>query len=217
MADVSQDGFIVIHKDNGNDGPVVPDIVSEPVFIEEGRNENVMVPLSANADFTDGEKLWVMLHMDTGTPQVYEFDGSNGLDGPFTADDNIVMAPINISSASITVNNQPVMNNTITIAEVKAATDGWLVVHNDDGNGGIVLPDIIGKVMVSEGITQNVEITLDSTNTYTSGQKLFPMLHLDNGVIGTYEFDGNSGFDGPEIFGNDPFPGNVIFTSFDVN
>ena len=90
------------------------------------------------------------------------------------------------------------------------------VVHNDNGMGGIVLPDIIGKTMVSKGVNTNVTIELDASMTYTPGQLLFPMLHLDNGQIGVYEFDGNSQFDGPEIFGNDAFPGNVIFTSFTV-
>jgi hypothetical protein len=42
------------------------------------------------------------------------------------------------------------------------------------------------------------------------------MLHIDDNIVGTYEFDGTNGHDAPEIFGNDEYPQNVIYTSFDV-
>ncbi len=216
VADVPANGFIVIHKDDGAGGPVVPGIVSEAKYITKGENKDVLVSLDATSMFMDGETLWVMLHEDTGTPGMYEFDGANGFDGPFMANNMMVMTSIKIESASLTVTDQMVTNNMITIPQVKAAADGWLVVHNDDGSGGIVLPGIIGKTLVKKGINTNVQVMLDAGNTYTAGQKLFPMLHLDNGIIGQYEFDGVGQFDGPEIFGNDPFPGNVIFTSFMV-
>lgn len=209
-------GFVVVHRDNGSGGPVVPGIIGEAVPLNAGTNTNVQIPLSDVA-LTDGEKLHIMLHFDTGTEGVYEFDGANGFDGPvLTEDGNIVMTPINITSPAINVANQPVVNNTITIPSVNAAADGWLVVHNDDGTGNIVLPGIIGKTLVSKGMNTNVVVELDPNNTYTAGQKLFPMLHLDNGIIGQYEFDGAGPNDGPEVFSNDAFPGNVIFTLFDV-
>lgn len=214
--DVPSDGFIVIHRDAGG-GPEVPGIISEPIMVSEGTSMDIMVPILETESLTDGETLWVMLHEDTGTPGQYEFDGQNGFDPPFMMNGGgMVMTSIEITAPSITVMNQAVMNNTITIPEVNAAADGWLVVHNDDGSGGIVLPGIIGKTMVQKGINTNVVVALDPMNTYTPGQSLFPMLHLDNGVIGEYEFDGVGMFDGPEIFSNDAFPGNVIFTSFTV-
>ena len=214
--DMDTKGFVVVHRDNGMGAPVVPGIIGEAVAVNAGTNTNVEIPLT-DVELTDGENLWIMLHFDTGTEGVYEFDGANGFDGPVTdADGNIVMQSIEISSAAITVMNQPVVNNTITIPNVKAAADGWLVIHNDNGSGGIVLPGIIGKTLVSKGDNANVVVQLDSNETYTSGQLLFPMLHLDNGTIGEYEFDGAGQFDGPEIFSNDAFPGNVIFTSFTV-
>lgn len=215
-ATFSADGWIVVHADNGNNGPVVPDIISEPVLVKEGTSTNIEVPLRNDVSFTDGDQVWIMLHTDTGVLGKYEFDGQSDADGPVMDGENMVMSPITIESAVINVSDQPVNNNMITIGSVEAAADGWLVIHNDDGTGNIVLPDIIGKVMVNKGLNENVTVMLDNNNTYTSGQKLFPMLHLDNGQIGVYEFDGSGEFDGPEVFGNDPFPGNVIFTSFTV-
>lgn len=216
MVDVPSDGWIVIHADNGNNGPVVPDIISEPKFIEAGANQSIMVQIDGDASISDGDQVWVMLHEDTGTEMQYEFDGNNNLDPPFVVDGAPVMSAIDINSAMIMSPDMDITNNTITIPQVTAAADGWLVVHNDDGMGGIVLPDVIGMTQVSKGVNTNVTIQLDASMTYTAGQLLFPMLHLDNGQIGVYEFDGNSAFDGPEIFGNDAFPGNVIFTSFTV-
>jgi hypothetical protein len=215
LADVPSDGWIVIHKDD-NGSPVVPDIVSEPKFIQEGENMKVKVAFNDETTLMDGEKVWVMLHEDTGMPQQYEFDGQSGEDAPFTKDGNPVMSQITIESASIMVSNQAATNNMVTIDRVVAAQDGWLVVHNDDGTGNIVLPDIIGKTMVQKGVNTDVQIQLDQNVMLQSGQKLFPMLHLDNGQIGVYEFDGSGEFDGPEIFGNEAFPNNVIFTSFEV-
>ncbi|QNR25609.1 DUF7282 domain-containing protein [Croceimicrobium hydrocarbonivorans] len=216
MTEVPSDGWIVIHADNGSNGPVVPAIISEPKWIEAGSNMSVMVQIDANATITDGDQVWVMLHEDTGTKMQYEFDGNNDLDPPFVVDGAPVMSAVNIMSAKINSPDMDVTNNTVVIPEVVAAADGWLVIHNDNGMGGIVLPDVIGKVQVSKGVNTNVTVQLDASVNLSSGQKLFPMLHLDNGQIGVYEFDGASAFDGPEIFGNLAFPGNVIFTSFTV-
>lgn len=214
--DVPSDGWIVVHADNGNNGPVVPAIISEPTFISKGSSMEVKVKIDADAEISDGDQVWIMLHEDSGTSMQYEFDGNNDLDPPFLVDGAPVMEPITINSAKITSPDADVNNNKVVITEVRAAADGWLVIHNDNGMGGIVLPGIIGKTMVSKGINTNVEVELDANVTYTSGQLLFPMLHLDNGQIGVYEFDGNSAFDGPEIFGNEAFPSNVIFTSMTV-
>lgn len=218
FAEVPADGWIVVHKDN-NGSPVVPDIISEPVQIMEGETDNVMVPLDTMTSLMDGEQLWVMLHEDTGNEGEYEFDGSGTPDQPFTDGGDIVMKSIMISSPMIDAGNASydAGSNTVTIPSVEAAVDGWLVIHNEDANGNIVLPGIIGKTMVDAGTSTDVEIQLDQGVNITSGQNLFPMLHIDNGDIGTYEFDGSPNTnDPPEVFGNEAFPNNVIFTSFMV-
>jgi len=205
-------GWIVIHKDNGSGGPMVPAIISTPKQVEAGTTTDIKVELDGSADVTNGETLWVMLHTDDGVMGTYEFDGSNGLDGPIFDDaGNVVTAPITISSASITASDQAVSSNQITIDEVVAAVDGWLVVHNDDGTGNITLPDIIGKAKVTAGVNTNVVIDLDDTETYTAGQKLFPMLHIDEAPVDEYNFPG---VDAPEVFGFSA--DNIIVTSLTV-
>jgi hypothetical protein len=212
-ATVNQNGWIVVHRDNGNNGPVVPEIISVPKWIEAGENMDVMVQIAENENLEDGEQLWVMLHTDTGTMGEYEFDGSDDSpDLPITdMDGNIVMSSINVRSPYVEANDQPVMNNMITIETVYAAVDGWIVVHNDDGTGNIVLPDIIGKTPVTKGMNENVQIMIDENITYTPGQKLFPMLHIDEAPINEYNFPG---VDVPEIFGNEEM--NIIMTSINV-
>ena len=96
------DGWIVVHQDNGSDAPVVPDIISEPVFVEAGTSTDILVPLTSEAELTGDTKLWVMLHTDTGIEGEYEFDGQNGEDAPVTdGNGDIAMTQITVSPATI--------------------------------------------------------------------------------------------------------------------
>jgi len=174
-----------------------------------------MIPIKPGTDLMDGESLWVMLHNDNGSIGTYEFDGASGYDNPIVMNANIVMTKIKIMVPSIMVSDQAVVNDQVTLDKVVLAADGWLVVHNDDGTGHITLPGIIGKVYLEKGEHTNVTIDLDSSNRYLSGQKLFPMVHLDNPANKEYDFPDNG--DNPEVFG---FQGNsapaIVVTSFNV-
>ena len=89
----------------------------------------------------------------------------------------------------ITVADQSASGRQVTIPQTVMAQDGWVVIHNSDADGNIVLPDIISEPMaVSAGTTDNVVVTL--TQDPTEGQKLFAMLHIDAETMGTYEFPG---------------------------
>jgi hypothetical protein len=209
---LNKNGWVVIHKDNGSGGPQVPDIVSEPKFVEAGTQSNVEVQIKDGTSLSDGESLWIMLHTDNGTIGEYEFDGSSGFDGPIIDDQgNVVTSPIEIYAPGIIANDQPVVNREVVINEVDAATDGWIVIHNDNGSGDITLPQIIGKTAVDAGVNSNVVIELADTVNISSGQKLFPMLHIDADPSGEYNFPG---VDAPEVFGFED--NNIIVTSISV-
>lgn len=95
---LDQPGFVVVHADNGEDGPVVPAIISEPLFLEAGTHEDVEVTFTEDAGVMTGDTLWAMLHTDTGEAMVYEFDGENGLDMPIlTEEDTPVMMSFDIT------------------------------------------------------------------------------------------------------------------------
>ncbi len=209
-----EDGWIVIHANKADDsGPVVPQIISEPVFVEAGTETDVMIPLTTDAmmDIED-TKVWVMLHTDTGVSGDYEFDTNQDLDPPLAnLAGDVIITPIMLMPAMIMVDDQAVTNS-VTL-DVNAAADGWIVVHNMAGEG-IELPGIIGKTAITKGMNENVTIMLDEGVTITPGQKLFPMVHIDASPKGEYNFPG---VDAPEVFGyNNEGTANIVVTSINV-
>jgi len=90
--------------------------------------------------------------------------------------------------ASLSVRDQMLTDNSVVVDEVVAAQDGWVVIHESNPDGTIMLPGIIGKTQVSAGTTSNVTIMLDKQ--VENGATLWPMLHIDAGTIGEYEFPG---------------------------
>ena len=204
---LEQDGYVVIHASNeAGDGPMVPQIISQPVYLEAGEYENVGVPLTDEANVEAGDVLWIMLHNDTGEEQVYEFDGVNGLDLPVMDGENIVMTSITITdvttaamSGTIDVEDQALVDNTITVDNIFLDMDGYVVVHasNADGSGPMV-PEIISvPVYVEAGDNPSVEITFTEDANVEVGDTVWVMLHDDTGVEGVYEFDGVNGLDLP--------------------
>lgn len=88
------------------------------------------------------------------------------------------------SVASVEVGDQAIENGTVTVAKVNAAVAGWLVIHIEaDGKPG----PVIGYVQVPAGESTDVKVTVDPA---MATAKLFAMLHVDEGVKGTYEFPG---------------------------
>jgi hypothetical protein len=79
-------------------------------------------------------------------------------------------------------------DNSVLVDRVEAPQDGWVVIHESNPDGTIMLPGIIGKTMVKAGASGNFAIMLDKK--VANGAKLWPMLHIDAGVIGEYEFPG---------------------------
>ena len=89
---------------------------------------------------------------------------------------------------SLTVSDQPATGGKIMVSNVVAAQDGWVVVHKTGPDGKLLVTPIIGQTQVKAGSTDNVEIML--TEAVKAGDTVYPMLHIDEGVKGTYEFPG---------------------------
>ncbi|MGB0385402.1 MAG: cupredoxin domain-containing protein [Ardenticatenaceae bacterium] len=184
----AQDGWLVIHNTDAEGNVIVPDIISEPVMVSAGTTTNVMVTLTE--DVPDNHVLVAMLHIDDGEMGVYEFPDA---DPPALAGEDLVVAifTVMVESAevmpSIMVEDQMISGRQVMIAEVVAAQDGWLVIHNTDAEGNVIVPDIISEpVMVSAGTTTNVMVTL--TEDVPNNHVLVAMLHIDDGEMGVYEF-----------------------------
>ncbi|GAB2769870.1 DUF7282 domain-containing protein [Salinimicrobium soli] len=200
---LDRSGYVVIHADD-NGAPMVPDIISEPVYLEAGDYTNVEVPLVASATVSANETLWVMLHTDTGIEEEYEFDGAGTPDQPIVVDGNVVVEPLTVTSVSVvdvsgsfTVVNQAVVDNTITVDEITVDDAAWVVVHADN-NGAPVVPDIISNpVYLTAGTNTDVVITFSEDANVSAGDTVWIMLHDDSGAQGVYEFNGLNGLDLP--------------------
>ena len=86
---------------------------------------------------------------------------------------------------SVDVDDQAIKDGTLVIAEINATQDGWIVAHTDVNNKP---GPVIGHTAVKKGESYKVEIKLEQA--VAPGAKLWPMLHIDAGTIGTYEFPG---------------------------
>ena len=101
-------------------------------------------------------------------------------------------------------------NGMIVIDTISATQSGWIVIHRDNGAGEPATPGIIGKGYFDSGTTVRLSLLLDSA--VSDGEKLWGMLHSDDGEIGTYEFNGEGTPDQP--ISND---GRVVTASFTIS
>ena len=90
------------------------------------------------------------------------------------------------ATGELVVSNQPVKNGTLTVPKATISVDGWVVVHKAGPDGNLLLTPIIGMTQLKAGTTNNVVIKL--TEDVAVGAPLWPMLHIDEGTKGTYEF-----------------------------
>src|SRR5215210_462265 len=112
-------------------------------------------------------------------------------------------APRAQATDSVAAADQPVSGGSIVVAEVNATQDGWIAVHIDQG--GKPGP-VIGHAAAPKGKTSNLAVKLEQD--VPVGGKLWPMLHIDAGKIGTYEFPGP---DAPVVVG-----GNIVMKQISI-
>jgi hypothetical protein len=118
----------------------------------------------------------------------------------------LVVAPLALAQGSVvpsvTVKDQPIVNDTVTVDKVVSDGPGWITIHTDNnGEPG----DVIGYSAVDNGDNTNVTVTITST---LSTPVLYAMLHVDKGTVGKYEFPGA---DIPATYN-----GQVVMESFNV-
>lgn len=100
-----------------------------------------------------------------------------------TAEPEMAATPTE-GTPSVTVENQEIVDGTVTVAQVVAAQDGWIVIHADDGG---TFGAVIGHAAVTAGTNTDVTVTID---TAAATETLYAMLHVDAGEAGVYEFPG---------------------------
>ncbi|MEZ4728474.1 MAG: spondin domain-containing protein [Caldilineaceae bacterium] len=86
---------------------------------------------------------------------------------------------------SVTVIDQPINNDTVTVAEAVSDGPGWVVIHADDN--GAPGPVIGHSEQLTDGVNSELVIDID---TGAATDTLYAMLHTDAGEAGVYEFPG---------------------------
>ena len=210
------DGWVVVHASNAsNDGPQIPEIIGKAP-IEAGMNTDVQITFDDGVVVEDGDVLYPMVHYDTGTIGTYEFDGQGPHDQPVITANGILVSSLTVSGSAapaVTVNDQAVENGSLTISETLAAQIGFVVLHRDTGNDSPVVPASIGHGQVYTGQNTDLTIELNEGETLESGDKVWAMLHIDNGTIGSYDFDGSQGSDDPPVFDQ---MDNIVMVQFTI-
>lgn len=85
---------------------------------------------------------------------------------------------------AVQVVDQSIANGVVTVDEVVSPGPGWIVIHiNSGGSPG----PIIGWTQVNSGVNTKVPVKIDTSK---ATPVLYAMLHVDAGVVGTYEFPG---------------------------
>lgn len=174
-------GFLVVHADNG-EGSFGEVIGQTPVY--PGANYNVVVDIDTSRATST---LYAMLHEDTGEVGTYEFGMVEGADGPVSVDGEIVTPAF--AAEIVHAHDQFLDDNTITISAVTVSQPGFVVVHAGDAES---FGAVLGFTAVDAGTTENVVVELEGDIT----DVLWPMLHVDTGEMGEYEFGMVEGADG---------------------
>ncbi len=87
-------------------------------------------------------------------------------------------------SPAVFVVDQDVVDAMVRVTRVTANAPGWMVIHADEG--GAPGP-VLGQSAVGSGITADVVVEIDTSGITDT---LWAMLHVDEGVVGEYEFPG---------------------------
>ncbi|MGN8225661.1 DUF7282 domain-containing protein [Gracilimonas sp. BCB1] len=218
MVDVESDtdGWVVVHASNeANDGPQIPEIIGKAP-IQAGMNTDVQITFDDGVVVEDGDALYPMVHYDTGTIGEYEFDGQGPHDQPVITANGILLTSITVSGSAapaVVAEDQVVEDGTLTISETMTSQIGFVVLHRDTGNDSPVVPASIGHGQVYTGQNTDLVIELNEGETLESGEKVWAMLHIDNGTIGSYDFDGSEGSDDPPVFDD---MDNIVMVQFTI-
>ncbi|MEO1166195.1 MAG: hypothetical protein AAFV98_20620, partial [Chloroflexota bacterium] len=108
---------------------------------------------------------------------------------PVFVNDAVLVFPIN-ATPFITYSGT-LDGSTVTVDAAGIDVQGWLVIHADNGEGAP--GPVLGQTPIVPGVNTDIAVELEGEITET----LFPMLHVDTGEAGVYEFGAVEGADGP--------------------
>jgi hypothetical protein len=177
-------GWIAIHADvDGLPGPVIGIAAAQA-----GTLDSVQIPIDVGGATP---VLHAMLHVDDNTAGAFEFERVAGADLPVMNGDQMIDVPFRVTA--IRGYDQAPVNNAVVVAAAVIEAGGWLVVHADEnGAPGPVL----GQAALQPGTTAGVVVPLAGDGLTAV---VWPMLHVDDNTVGTYEFGTVEGADAPVV------------------
>lgn len=92
------------------------------------------------------------------------------------------------SAPVVNVVDQPILNNTVTAAEVSTPNDGWIAVHAFQADGKLIVNQVVGVTQVPAGTSTNVSVTLNES--FKPGDSLVMMLHINEEPENSFDFPG---------------------------
>ena len=183
QADVNEAGWIVIRRPQARGGFEV--LGALPVGAGEHRRMTVYLAEQATKAKDCGEisRVWATLYHDGGQRGVFESEGPDAPDQPVLWEGQPVEQAFYlyhteaIPEAHLFVTDQDMGRGYVLIEEVKMSEPGDVVIHRDKGDLPLV-PGIIGKLALEEGVHQNVEVPLFEGERVACREQLWPMLHV---------------------------------------
>jgi predicted lipoprotein with Yx(FWY)xxD motif len=121
----------------------------------------------------------------------------------------VMVTPSSGNIPMVKVSDQPLNNGMITIDEVVSSGPGWVVIYTINTNGQPDAP--LGHAPVKDGDNKNVMVQIDPSKV---AGPLYAMLHVDQGVVGKFEFPGP---DGPIMMGVQMIVGRFTITGAAAN
>lgn len=210
---VGQDSWVVV-RNSGEEQNA--DIVSEPVFLEQGTHEDVELPLTNTANLSgnvDGDDFVITLHVDDqsrGTRGQFDYDGASGVDDRIrSTTGQEVSQTIRATGPSISADDNQMVteNNEVTFSNINTSRDGWVALYGQNEDGTMNEDDLIGSGFVEAGQHQDFRVAFNEGYVHTPGQTIFPRLHYDDPADGTFSYTMGGTEDMPETYGWDDTTG----------
>jgi PGF-CTERM protein len=190
-------GFVTIHDSSLTDGDTLGSVVGTSAYLEAGTHENVTITLDKS--LSEDDTLHAMAHQDTDGDRAYTFVSSSGqADGPYTADDNIVMQSAGVTvSATVSMTDQPTDGTSVVVYSVELSEGGFVTIHDGSLLDGATFDSIRGTSEYLEaGHHENVRVQLDEP--LGEDATVIPMPHQDSNDNEMYDFvEDEGGADGP--------------------
>jgi PGF-CTERM protein len=196
QVDLSEGGFVTIHDASLGEGAVIESIRGTSEYLDAGTHEDVVVEL--DEPLTETNQILAMAHQDTNDNEAYDFASSEGSnDGPYTANENIVMDGATISVTATVAADAEASSGETVVVDATLHNGGFVTVHDSSLQDGDVVESIRGtSEYLAPGSHEAVEIELDEP--LQEDDTLIPMAHLDTNGNQAYDFvSGGGADDGP--------------------